>query len=201
MSYGSDTWAKWVLNEDKSLPLLKAAWDAGIQTWDTADIYSNVCPAVASSNFQGVSEMVIRKAIEKYKIPRSKLVLLTKCFGTVHDDPYGGRTQTGCESTQEYVNKHGNALLQQSLFVGLSRKHIFEAVENSLERLGMDYVDVLQIHRYDPDTPREETMKALHGMWFKKPRLTIRFGSDGQSSLHWCLFDVCISIPGTSKRR
>ena len=42
MSYGSDTWAKWVLNEDKSLPLLKAAWDAGIQTWDTADIYSNV---------------------------------------------------------------------------------------------------------------------------------------------------------------
>ena len=48
-------------------------------------------------------------------------------------------------------------------FTGLSRKHIFEAVENSLERLGMDYVDVLQIHRYDPDTPREETMKALHG--------------------------------------
>jgi aryl-alcohol dehydrogenase-like predicted oxidoreductase len=42
MSYGSDAWAKWVLNEDKSLPLLKAAWDAGIQTWDTADIYSNV---------------------------------------------------------------------------------------------------------------------------------------------------------------
>lgn len=42
MSYGTDAWAKWVLNEDKSLPLLKAAWDAGIQTWDTADIYSNV---------------------------------------------------------------------------------------------------------------------------------------------------------------
>jgi aryl-alcohol dehydrogenase-like predicted oxidoreductase len=42
MSYGTDAWAKWVLNEDRSLPLLKAAWDAGIQTWDTADIYSNV---------------------------------------------------------------------------------------------------------------------------------------------------------------
>jgi aryl-alcohol dehydrogenase-like predicted oxidoreductase len=42
MSYGTDTWAKWVLNEDKSLLLLKAAWDNGIQTWDTADIYSNV---------------------------------------------------------------------------------------------------------------------------------------------------------------
>jgi aryl-alcohol dehydrogenase-like predicted oxidoreductase len=45
----------------------------------------------------------------------------------------------------------------------LSRKHIFEAVEASLKRLEMDYVDVLQIHRYDYDTPREETMKALHG--------------------------------------
>jgi aryl-alcohol dehydrogenase-like predicted oxidoreductase len=42
MSYGSDTWAKWVLNEDKALPILKAAWDAGIQTWDTANVYSNV---------------------------------------------------------------------------------------------------------------------------------------------------------------
>ena len=42
MSYGSDTWQKWVLNEDKALPLLKAAWDAGIQTWDTANVYSNV---------------------------------------------------------------------------------------------------------------------------------------------------------------
>jgi len=42
MSYGSDTWQKWVLNEEKALPLLKAAWDAGIQTWDTANAYSNV---------------------------------------------------------------------------------------------------------------------------------------------------------------
>jgi hypothetical protein len=41
MSYGSDTWQKWVLNEDKALLLFKAAWDAGIQTWDTANAYSN----------------------------------------------------------------------------------------------------------------------------------------------------------------
>lgn len=53
-----------------------------------------------------------------------------------------------------------------SWLLGLSRKHIFEAVEASLKRLGMDYVDVLQIHRYDYDTPREETMKALHGNFF-----------------------------------
>jgi aryl-alcohol dehydrogenase-like predicted oxidoreductase len=122
MSYGSDTWAKWVLNEDKSLPLLKAAWDAGIQTWDTADIYSNVCLVVALSNFQGVSEMVIRKAIEKYKIPRSKLVLLTKCFGTVHDDPYGGRTQPGGENTKEYVNKHGNTFISAQFICRIEPK-------------------------------------------------------------------------------
>ena len=67
-----------------------------------------------------------------------------------------------------------------SEMVGLSRKHIFEAVEASLKRLKMDYIDVLQIHRYDPETPREETMKALHGIpilpYFK---LTARSGRDG----------------------
>lgn len=107
MSYGSDAWAKWVLNEDKSLPLLKAAWDAGIQTWDTADIYSNVLVPLSHVDNQGVSETLIKKAIEKYEIPRSKLVILTKCFGTLNDDPYGGRLAPDAESTKEYVNKHG----------------------------------------------------------------------------------------------
>jgi aryl-alcohol dehydrogenase-like predicted oxidoreductase len=49
------------------------------------------------------------------------------------------------------------------LITGLSRKHIFDAVDASLKRLGTDYIDLLQIHRYDYETPREETMKALHG--------------------------------------
>jgi predicted oxidoreductase len=60
------------------------------------------------------------------------------------------------------------------LIAGLSRKHIFEAVEASLKRLDIDYIDVLQIHRYDYDTPREETMKALHGNPLKISRFSSR---------------------------
>jgi len=142
MSFGSENWAKWVLNEDQALPLLKAAWDAGIQTWDTADGYSN-----------GISELLIGKAIAKYSIPREKLVILTKCFGLLDDDPYAGRMHPDKVKLKEYVNKQG-----------LSRKHIFEAVEASLKRLGTDYIDLFQIHRYDYKTPREETMKALHDL-------------------------------------
>jgi len=51
--------------------------------------------------------MLIAKAIEKYNIPRAKLVILTKCFGTLNDDAYGPRAPPGAEETKEYVNKHG----------------------------------------------------------------------------------------------
>lgn len=122
MSYGDPRWAGWVKNEEESLPLLKAAWDAGINTWDTANIYSN-----------GASERIIAKAIEKYNIPRKNLVILSKCYFGVPDtmdhsirDPKEGKM---------WVNNKG-----------LSRKHILEAVDESVERLGT-YIDVLQIHR------------------------------------------------------
>jgi len=52
--------------------------------------------------------VLIAKAIEKYKIPREKLVILTKCFGTLNDDPMGSRLAPGAEDTKEYVNKHGS---------------------------------------------------------------------------------------------
>jgi aryl-alcohol dehydrogenase-like predicted oxidoreductase len=109
MSYGTDKWAEWVIKEEEALPLLKAAWDAGIQTWDTADVYSNVRPPIKSlANTKGVSEVIVGKAIKKYKIPREKLVILTKCHGLVNDDPEGGPVfDPANHNKKEYVNKHG----------------------------------------------------------------------------------------------
>ncbi|EJD45606.1 Aldo/keto reductase [Auricularia subglabra TFB-10046 SS5] len=139
MSYGSPKWQDWVLDEEHSLPLLKAAYDAGINTWDTADGYSH-----------GLSEVVVGKAIKKYSIPRKKLVILTKCFLPVTE----GEPERGffipSPDDGEFVNQ-----------VGLSRKHVLDAVDASVARLGT-YIDVLQIHRLDKDTPPEEIMATLH---------------------------------------
>ena len=82
----------------------------------------------------GTSEEVVGRAIKRYS-RREDIVLATKVFGRMHDGP-GGQ--------------------------GLSRKAILEQIDASLTRLGTDYVDLYQIHRFDPDTPVEETMEALH---------------------------------------
>lgn len=88
--------------------------------------------------------------MKKYSIPRSRVVLLTKCYFGVDDE--GGMPPISTSGTNDgaFVNR-----------VGLSRKHIFDAVDASVERLGT-YIDVLQIHRLDRNTPREEIMKALN---------------------------------------
>ncbi|KAF2787184.1 Aldo/keto reductase [Melanomma pulvis-pyrius CBS 109.77] len=139
MSYGSDQWQPWVLNEAESLPLLEHAYKVGINTWDTADIYSH-----------GISEKIISKALKQYNIPRSKVVILSKCyFGVDEANPARPIAQSSTNDG-EMVNQQG-----------LSRKHIFDAVDASVERLGT-YIDVLQIHRLDRNTPREEIMKALN---------------------------------------
>ncbi|PPJ49896.1 hypothetical protein CBER1_04981 [Cercospora berteroae] len=144
MSFGSKEWQPWVIEEAEALPLLKAAYDKGLNTWDTANVYSN-----------GVSEEIIAKAISKYGLNREKLVIMSKIYGYVGEEVstrgivYGEKIA----ESKEYVN-HG----------GLSRGAIFRTVDASLKRLNMDYMDVLQIHRFDPYTPVEETMEALHDL-------------------------------------
>lgn len=139
MSYGTSQWQQWVLNEDAALPLLKHAFDVGINTWDTADIYSH-----------GRSEEIIGKALKEYNIPRSKVVILSKCYFGVN-----------LEGKQLPINQSNYNDKELVNLAGLSRKHIFDAVERSVARLGT-YIDVLQIHRLDRDTPREEIMRALN---------------------------------------
>ncbi|KIV96716.1 hypothetical protein PV10_00543 [Exophiala mesophila] len=141
MSFGDPDWQSWVVNEDKALPLLKAAYDRGLNTWDTADIYSN-----------GHSEEIIAKALKTYHIPRDKVVLMTKCFAYIGEE-YSYQNEPEMRRTKDYVN-HG----------GLSRQAIFHAVERSLQRLDTTYIDLYQIHRFDPDTPPEETMEALNDL-------------------------------------
>ena len=123
MSYGSTKWRDWVLNEDQSLPFFQQAWEAGINFFDTADIYSD-----------GVSEEVTGRAFKKLGLRREEIIVATKVF-----NPMG-------ESANEK---------------GTSKKHVKHAIEASLRRLGMDYVDLYQIHRHDKTTPMEETLEAL----------------------------------------
>jgi aryl-alcohol dehydrogenase-like predicted oxidoreductase len=101
----------------------------------------------------GRSEEIIAKAIKQFNIPRHRLVILSKCFFGVADDGTqgpGGSSAAMSTNDGPLVNR-----------VGLSRKHIFDAVEASVKRLGT-YIDVLQIHRLDRATPRVEIMKALN---------------------------------------
>lgn len=139
MSFGSSEWQDWVINEDQALPLLKHAFDVGLNTWDTADIYSH-----------GRSEEIIGKALKEYSIPRSKVVLLSKCYFGVNEEGKQLPIQYSSNNDKDLVN-----------LVGLSRKHIIDAVDRSVERLGT-YIDVLQIHRLDRETPKEEIMRALN---------------------------------------
>uniref|UniRef100_A0A0D2XKW7 NADP-dependent oxidoreductase domain-containing protein n=1 Tax=Fusarium oxysporum (strain Fo5176) TaxID=660025 RepID=A0A0D2XKW7_FUSOF len=116
MTFGSSSWqgSPWVLDEEDGLKLLKAAYDQGINTWDTADTYSN-----------GESEVIIGKALKKFNIPRQKVVILSKIFNPVMDDG----TRPASINDGPLVNQ-----------MGLSRKHIFHAVDKCLERLGTDYI-------------------------------------------------------------
>ena len=122
MSYGSSSDRPWALDEAAAEPFVRAAVEAGIFFFDTADAYS-----------AGTSEVVTGRLVPKY-LSRDEAVIATKVFMPVTPGPNGG---------------------------GLSRKHILSAIDASLTRLGLDYVDLYQIHRFDTNTPIEETMGAL----------------------------------------
>ncbi|KAI2606596.1 NADP-dependent oxidoreductase domain-containing protein [Hypoxylon sp. NC1633] len=140
MSIGNPEWADWVIGPEKALPLLKAAYDAGVNTWDTANMYSN-----------GDSERVIAQAIKEYKLPRHKLVIMTKAWSCVGEEQFHAYPiLSQLRQTKDYVNQFD-----------LSRTALFTAVNASLKRLETDYIDFFWIHRFDPYTPIEETMQAL----------------------------------------
>ncbi|KAG2141897.1 NADP-dependent oxidoreductase domain-containing protein [Suillus clintonianus] len=143
MSFGTSKWASWVLDEEPAIEIMKAAWDLGINTIDTANVYSN-----------GESEILIAKFIKKYNIPRHQIIIATKCNGLVADDPsIQSFFRPDLKQLPEYVNQYG-----------LSRAAIFNAVDASLVRLETPYIDLFQIHRFDATVTPEETMKALHDL-------------------------------------
>lgn len=113
----------WSLPEDVSRPFFAKALEAGINFFDTANVYSD-----------GTSEEFLGRAM-KDLARRDEVVIATKVHGRMRADVNGG---------------------------GLSRKAIFAEIDASLSRLGMDYVDLYQIHRWDNSTPIEETLEALH---------------------------------------
>jgi 1-deoxyxylulose-5-phosphate synthase len=125
MSYGTPDWRPWVLDEEAAAPFLRAAVEAGINFFDTANVYST-----------GVSEEITGRLLARFAV-REEIVLATKVRGSMGSGP----------------NRKG-----------LSRKHVFDECHASLRRLGTDYVDLYQIHRFDPHTPVEETLEALHDL-------------------------------------
>jgi aryl-alcohol dehydrogenase-like predicted oxidoreductase len=114
---------EWTLPEAESRPFIARALEAGINFFDTANVYS-----------AGSSEEILGRAIRDM-VPREQVVIATKVHGAMRKDANGS---------------------------GLSRKAIFAEIDASLTRLGMEYVDLYQIHRFDHHTPVEETLEALH---------------------------------------
>lgn len=123
MTYGSPTWQAWVLDEEASLPSIQRAWEAGINFFDTADVYS-----------LGRSEEILGAALRTLNIRREEVVIASKVYFAMSGD----RNDRG-----------------------LSRKHIHHAVDASLKRLGVEYIDLYQIHRFDRLTDIEVTLEAL----------------------------------------
>jgi aryl-alcohol dehydrogenase (NADP+) len=137
MTFGTSQWRPWVLDESAARPIVRRAVELGINVFDTANMYS-----------AGVSEEITGRLVREYAV-RDEVVVATKVFFPV-DLAFQGQ------------NAPGPKPAPRPHMQGLSRKHIFAAVDASLKRLGLDWIDLYQIHRFDPGTPIEETMEALH---------------------------------------
>jgi aryl-alcohol dehydrogenase-like predicted oxidoreductase len=120
----------WTADEATAQTVLSAAFEAGINFIDTADVYSRW----AEGNPGGVAESIIGRWMKQANIPHDQLVLATKVRGKMGPGPNDE---------------------------GLSRRHILQAVEASLQRLGVDYIDLYQTHSFDDKTPIEETLRAM----------------------------------------
>lgn len=141
MTFGGDGFWKVIGAQDQSAAtsLVKSAFDEGVTFIDTADIYAN-----------GASETILGQAIKG--IPRDELVIATKLYGRPLIAPPGVKVDVPEEALRRNVNTN---------LWGLSRKHVFDAIDASLKRLKLDYVDLYQVHAFDPVTPLEETLDAL----------------------------------------
>ncbi|KAI8888466.1 Aldo/keto reductase [Backusella circina FSU 941] len=140
MGFGSTQWQPWFLQEEESIKIIKEAYNAGVNFFDTADTYSN-----------GQSEIILGKALKELNAPRSRIVVATKVYFPVFDYEEGPAGVATIQSNERMVNRWGN-----------SRKHLLDAVDASLERLGLDYIDIYQIHRINNGTTFEELMEAMN---------------------------------------
>ena len=136
MTFGSAEWRPWIRDEATAREVVKRAVELGVNTFDTADMYS-----------AGLSEEITGRVLREFA-RREEIVVATKVFFPVMKGYQGN-------------NARGPQPVVPPNVSGLSRKHIVEAVDASLKRLGMDYIDLYQIHRFDKATPVEETMEAL----------------------------------------
>jgi len=135
MSYGAPSWRPWVLTEEQAQPFFRRAIELGINFFDTSDMYS-----------LGVSEEITGRALRKYG-RLDEIVIATKVYYPTSPPPPSWDPAKG-----------GSAPPNTS---GLGRKHVVQACEASLRRLGVETIDLYQLHRLDPGTPLEETLEAL----------------------------------------
>jgi 1-deoxyxylulose-5-phosphate synthase len=152
MSYGSSKARPWILDEEAALPFYQQAIEAGINFFDTADLYS-----------QGMSEEITGRALKKLGVSREQVVIATKVF-----------YPTGTSPNEQ----------------GTSKKHVRHAIDASLRRLDLEYIDLYQIHRYDRSTPMEETLEALTDLI--KQGKVLYLGASSMAAWEFAKF-VCVA--------